>query len=87
MRVRFKIEGGVAHFPGLSQPVTIDSAELGEEEASELKRQVEEVGRTHTVRLTDPVEDPTLQRLVSSLNAKAKALRRVSRARREPRSG
>jgi hypothetical protein len=116
LRVRFKTEGGVAHFPGLSQPVTIDSDELAEEEASELKRQVEEArffdlpaqagepehgaadyhrytitveegGRSHTVRLTDPVEDPTLQGLVSSLSAKAKALRRISQARREQQSG
>jgi hypothetical protein len=116
LRVRFKTEGGIAYFPGLSEPVTIDSDELPEEEAIELKRQVEEAhffdlpaqagdpprgaadyrrytvtveagGRSHTVRLADPVEDPDLQRLVSSLDAKAKALRRRSRTRREQRSG
>ena len=111
MRIRFKTEGGVAYFPGLSEPVTIDGDELPEEEATELKQRVEEArffdlpaqagepprgaadyrrytvtveegGRSHTVQLTDPVEDPNLQRLVSSLDAKAKALRRTSRARR-----
>jgi hypothetical protein len=32
--------GGLAHFPGLSQPVTIDSAALPAEEAGELERLV-----------------------------------------------
>jgi hypothetical protein len=116
LRVRFKTEGGVAHFPGLSEPVTIDSDELPEEEAVELKQRVEEArffdlpaqageppqgaadyrrytvtveegGRSHTVQLADPVEDPSLQKLVSSLDTKAKALRRARRARREQRPG
>jgi hypothetical protein len=41
MRIEFRTEGGVAHFPGLSRPVVIDSDALAEEEASELKRLVE----------------------------------------------
>lgn len=40
MRIQFKLEGGVAHFPGLSQPITIDSDELPEEEADRLERLV-----------------------------------------------
>ncbi len=108
MRVRFKTEGGVAFFPGLSRPVTIDSGELPENEAVELRRRVEEarffdlpptVGepppgaadylrhtitvededRSHTARVTDPVEDPALRALVGYLDAKRKAMRRASR--------
>ena len=42
MRIRFKVEGGIAFFPGLSSPVAIDSGELPEEEATELERRVGE---------------------------------------------
>jgi hypothetical protein len=41
MRVEFTTEGGIAHFPGLSRPVVIDSATLPAEEDAELKRLVE----------------------------------------------
>lgn len=41
MQVLFKAEGGIAHFPGLSQPIVIDSATLPDEEAQELQRLVE----------------------------------------------
>lgn len=41
MRVQFKTEGGIAHFPGLSRPVLIDSAALSAEDAEELRRLVE----------------------------------------------
>ena len=40
MRGTFKTEGGIAHFPGLSKPLTIDSDQLSQEEASELDRLV-----------------------------------------------
>lgn len=40
MRIQFKMEGGLAYFPGLSQPVTIDTDRLFEEEARELARLV-----------------------------------------------
>jgi hypothetical protein len=105
MRIEFKTEGGIAHFPGLSRPVVIDSDALSEEEASELKRlieaarfferptvasapprgaadyrqytiTVEDDGRQHTVKLADPVEDPTLQQLLRFLQTKDRALRR-----------
>ncbi len=42
LRVRFQTEGGIAFFPGLSEPVTIDGDELPEEDAVELERRVEE---------------------------------------------
>ena len=42
MRVRFKVEGGIAFFPGLNRPVEIDTDELPEGEAAELKRRVGE---------------------------------------------
>lgn len=40
MRIQFKTEGGVAHFPGLSQPVTIDCTHLPEQEAREVEQLV-----------------------------------------------
>jgi hypothetical protein len=41
MRIEFRTEGGIAHFPGLARPVMIDSDALSEEEAGELKRLLE----------------------------------------------
>jgi hypothetical protein len=41
MRIRFKTEGGIAHLPGLSEPVTIDTDELPAEQANELERLIE----------------------------------------------
>lgn len=41
MRIEFSTEGGVAYFPGLSQPVTIDSEALSQQEGTELRRLVE----------------------------------------------
>ncbi len=38
MHIEFKTEGGLAYFPGLSKPVTINSDELPEHEASELRQ-------------------------------------------------
>ncbi|MCS6924450.1 MAG: hypothetical protein NZ578_00980 [Candidatus Binatia bacterium] len=40
MRIRFKTEGGIAHFPGLSQPVTIDCDQLPTQEAREVEQLV-----------------------------------------------
>jgi hypothetical protein len=105
MRIELKTEGGIAHFPGLSRPVVIDSAGLSAEDDAELRRlveaarfferpptvgtpsrgaadyrqytiSVEDGGRQHTVKLADPVEDPSLQQLLRFLQAKARALRR-----------
>ena len=103
MRIEFKMEGGLAHFPGLARPMCIDSEQLSQEELAELEGLVEKVrffelpssspppakgaadyytytvtleagGRRKTVRLTDPIEDPNLQRLITALRAKARAL-------------
>jgi hypothetical protein len=41
MHVEFTTEGGIAHFPGLSRPVVVDSTALSAEEDAELKRLVE----------------------------------------------
>ena len=43
MRIEFKMEGGLAHFPGLSKPVCIDSEQLPQEELAELETLVEKV--------------------------------------------
>jgi hypothetical protein len=99
MRIQFKTEGGIAHLPGLSKPVTIDTDELPVEEAKELERLIEAArffelpatsapprgaadyqqytitvttpDRSHTVRLTEPIEDPRVRELVNHLRAKA----------------
>jgi hypothetical protein len=41
MRVQFTTEGGIAHFPGLSRPVVIDSDQLSQEEEIKLRQLVE----------------------------------------------
>src|SRR5918996_1266496 len=113
MRVIFQTEGGIAHCPGLSRPVTIETDQLPEQEAAELRelmgaarlldrpaqagkaargaadyRQyaitVEADNRQYTVRLTHPVEDPHLQRLLPFLREQAKAQRAKARAGSSP---
>ena len=108
MRVIFQTEGGIAHFPGLSRPVTIETERMPGPEAAELRelmgaarlldrpahvgkpapgaadyRQytitVEAQHRRYTVRLSDPVEDPDLQRLLRFLQDHARALRAKAR--------
>ena len=99
MRIQFKMEGGIAYFPGLSKPITIDSDELPKQESDELKRLVnatrffdlptvtgspspgasdyrqytitiEDDGKQHTVHLTDPIQDPNLQALLTYLKTR-----------------
>jgi len=99
VRIQFKIEGGIAYFPGLSKPITIDSDHLPQQEFDELKRLVnathffdlpttmsslspgaadyrqytitlEDDGKQHTVHLTDPIEDPNLQALLTYLKTR-----------------
>ena len=100
MRVRFKMDGGFVYLPARSEPTTIDTEELPEEEAKELERLIEAAGffdlpetsapprggadylrytisvttpeRSHTVHLTDPIEDPRVQALVEYLEDKTK---------------
>jgi hypothetical protein len=108
MRVIFQSEGGIAHFPGLSRPVTIEGDQLPEQAAEELRQLIEAArlfdqpaqvgnaargaadyrrytitveaeGRSHTVRLTDPIGDSAMQRLVRFLQEQAKAQRRSAR--------
>ncbi len=40
MRIQLTMEGGIAYFPGLSKPITIDSDTLPKQESDELKRLV-----------------------------------------------
>jgi hypothetical protein len=40
MRVHFDSEGGFAHFPGLSQPVSVDTDELPPEQAARVEQLV-----------------------------------------------
>jgi emfourin len=56
MRIEYKQEGGFAHFPGLSQPVAIDSAQLSQVEAAELRRLVDEA---HFFELPQKVDTPS----------------------------
>jgi hypothetical protein len=113
MQVIFQAEGGIAHFPGLSRPVTIETDQMPEQEAAELRelmgaarlldrpahigktargaadhRQytitVEDDNRRYTVRLTEPVEDPDLQRLLRFLQDQAKAQRMKARSADSP---
>ncbi len=55
MRIQFSMEGGIAYFPGLSRPVTIDSKQLSQQEAAELKRLIE---ATHFFDLPAKIGNP-----------------------------
>ncbi|MCS6779357.1 MAG: hypothetical protein NZ555_06625 [Geminicoccaceae bacterium] len=108
MRVRFAIEGGLAHFPGLAEPVEIELSSLPEAEAGALRALLErssappaetagqagglgrgadrrcyriEVDRAAgpplELRLEEPIPDPELGRLVRTLEALARRLRRT----------
>src|SRR5215218_7788597 len=44
MRVRFKMDGGFVYLPARSEPTTIDTDELSEEEAKDLERLIEAAG-------------------------------------------
>jgi hypothetical protein len=41
MRVTLQTEGGIAHFPGLSRPMTIETDQLSAPEAAELRKLVD----------------------------------------------
>jgi hypothetical protein len=41
MRMSVEIEGGLAYFPGLAQPIVLDTDNLPSEDAEELKRLVQ----------------------------------------------
>ncbi len=95
MRVRFQVSGGIAFFPGLAAPRTIDvdtldantrdtliklihdgeffdrpaqpPAAAGAADHQTYQITVEDGGRQRTIRVSDPITDPTLQRLVELL--------------------
>lgn len=102
MRIRLQSEGGFGYFPGLNQPVLVDTADLSPDEAAGLERLVgasdffsrpervvpspapgpgaadqrrysitveDDGGRSHTVEVTEPVEDVALMALIDSLRA------------------
>jgi hypothetical protein len=54
MRIRFKTEGGIAHLPGLAEPVTIDTEELPVEGAKELERLIEAADFFELPSTSDP---------------------------------
>jgi hypothetical protein len=54
MRIKFKTEGGIAHLPGLSEPVTIDTEELPVEQANELERLIEAADFFELPSTSDP---------------------------------
>jgi hypothetical protein len=54
MRIKFKTEGGIAHLPGLSEPVTIDTEELPVEQANELERLIEAADFSELPSTSDP---------------------------------
>ena len=103
----FTSEGGVAFFPGLCQPVTIDASALTDEERTELDRlideagffalgdeagkpskgaadyrrytiTVEEQGRRHTVKASDPLDDPKLRNLIGFMQRKVREMRNAA---------
>lgn len=41
MRIHFKMEGGIAFFPGLSKPLIIESNQLSKDEDRELRRLID----------------------------------------------
>jgi len=47
VRIHFQTEGGFAYFPGLSKPVTVDTASLPSADAAELE------GLVHAARFFD----------------------------------
>jgi hypothetical protein len=44
MRIQYKVDGGFAYFPGLHQPITVDTDELPTEQAGKLERLIETAG-------------------------------------------
>ncbi len=44
MHIRLEMEGGIAHFPGLARPFTVDTATLPAEEAAQAVKMVTALG-------------------------------------------
>ena len=101
MKITIETSGGFAPLPGMSRPITIDTATIDPQLARELESLVQDAAffarpafidttakgaadyrtytitvqdgpRVHTVRLTDPITDSSLERLVSRLQVIAR---------------
>ena len=101
MKITIETSGGFAPLPALSRPITIDTATMDPQSASQVESlvldaafferpslidtttkgaadyrtytiTVQDGHRVHTVRLTDPITDPSLERLVSRLRVIAR---------------
>lgn len=102
MKITLIISGGLAHFPALSRPTIIDTAQIDPQVANELESLIrksrffelpERAGttakgaadyrtytitvqdglRVHTIQFTEPINDSTLEGIVSRLQALARA--------------
>lgn len=100
MRIQLTIDGGITYFPGLSQPLALESDELPGAEVAELERlagaarvfeqpavtdpapgsadhrtytiTVEDAGREHTFRVSDPIGNPDVAALIRAVQAAAR---------------
>jgi hypothetical protein len=99
VRIQFQTEGGIAHFPGLSRPLIVDTTSLPPVECAQLEAlvraavffnlpaqvgfpspkaadyrtytiTVEDAGRLHMIRVTEPVADPSLEALIDALRTR-----------------
>jgi hypothetical protein len=61
MRITFRKQGGIAYLPGLSRPVTIDTASLGPKDAEELHSLVEQA-KFFELPSTSPAASPGADR-------------------------
>jgi hypothetical protein len=57
MKIRFSIDGGLASFPGLRKPVTIDAAALSPADGMRLRKLVAHAGLA-AASATDPAPAP-----------------------------
>jgi emfourin len=95
LRIALQVDGGLASFPGLRRPVTVDSGSLSPGQAAQLCElidrsdffgvspphrsdapdartytvEIEDGPRRRTLRLTEPIADPALRELVSSIRS------------------
>ena len=94
MKIDFSVDGGVASFPGLRRPVTLECDRLPPERRERLAQLVEQARffsappaspspggpdrrtytvciedgpRTRTLKLTEPIGDPSLRELVAEI--------------------
>ena len=106
MRIRIQSDGGVGYFPGLAEPMIVDTARLPADEGNRLESlvgasgffarpsavgsharagadmrhtsiTVEDGGRSHTVDVFEPVDDPALLALINALREAGAAARDI----------